>query len=57
MERWIDLGAFLAGSHTINMEMAIIKNFTSGFFGGEGFVLQSLQGNDSTNRGENEENL
>jgi uncharacterized protein (AIM24 family) len=45
-------GAFLAGSHSINMEMAFTKNFTSGFFGGEGFVLQSLQGSDSTNRGE-----
>jgi uncharacterized protein (AIM24 family) len=34
------------------MEMAFTKNFTSGFFGGEGFVLQSLEGSDSTNRGE-----
>jgi uncharacterized protein (AIM24 family) len=45
-------GAFLAGSHSINMEMAFTKNFTSGFFVGEGFVLQSLEGSDSTNRGE-----
>ncbi|KAL7514859.1 hypothetical protein ACHAXN_012269 [Cyclotella atomus] len=36
-------GAYLAGSHTVLMEMAYTKNFTSGFFGGEGFVLQSLR--------------
>jgi uncharacterized protein (AIM24 family) len=36
-------GAYLAGSHSILMEMAYTKNFTSGFFGGEGFVLQSLR--------------
>ena len=29
-------GAFLAGSHSILMEMAYTKSFTSGFFGGEG---------------------
>jgi len=39
-------GAFLAGSHSVEMEMAFTKNFTSGFFGGEGFVLQSLQASD-----------
>ena len=37
-------GAFLAGSHTVHMEMAYAKSFASGFFGGEGFVLQSLRG-------------
>ncbi|KAL9186776.1 hypothetical protein ACHAXT_010496 [Thalassiosira profunda] len=37
-------GAFLAGSHSVAMEMAYTKTFTSGFFGGEGFILQSLQG-------------
>ena len=36
-------GAYLAGSHSIEMEMAFTKSFTSGFFGGEGFVLQSLR--------------
>ena len=35
-------GAYLAGSHSVLMEMAYTKNFTSGFFGGEGFILQSL---------------
>ena len=44
-------GAFLAGSHAISMEMAYTKNFSSGFFGGEGFILQSLQGT-SGNGGE-----
>lgn len=37
-------GAFLAGSHTVRMEMSYTKSFTGGFFGGEGFILQSLQG-------------
>jgi len=37
-------GAFLAGSYSIAMEMTYTKSFTSGFFGGEGFILQSLQG-------------
>ena len=36
-------GAYLAGSHSVAMEMAYTKNFSSGFFGGEGFILQSLQ--------------
>ena len=37
-------GAYMAGSHSINMEMAFTKTFTGGFFGGEGFVLQKLRG-------------
>jgi len=37
-------GAFLAGSHSVQMDMAFTKTFSAGFFGGEGFVLQSLQG-------------
>eukprot|EP00545_Synedropsis_sp_CCMP1620_P001528 CAMPEP_0119005354 /NCGR_PEP_ID=MMETSP1176-20130426/1665_1 /TAXON_ID=265551 /ORGANISM="Synedropsis recta cf, Strain CCMP1620" /LENGTH=304 /DNA_ID=CAMNT_0006957143 /DNA_START=190 /DNA_END=1104 /DNA_ORIENTATION=+ len=37
-------GALLCASHTIDIEMEFTKNLTSGFFGGEGFVLQSLQG-------------
>lgn len=37
--------AFLAGSDTVDIEMAFTKSLTSGFFGGEGFVLQSLTGN------------
>jgi len=40
-------GAFLAGSHSILMEMSYTKSFTGGFFGGEGFILQSLQGTTS----------
>ncbi len=36
-------GAYLAGSHSILMEMAFTKTFTGGFFGGEGFVLQKLR--------------
>ena len=39
-------GAYLAGSHSVLMEMAFTKSFTSGFFGGEGFVLQSLRASD-----------
>ncbi|OQS05667.1 hypothetical protein THRCLA_02246 [Thraustotheca clavata] len=37
-------GAFLCGSHTISIEMEFTKNFGAGFFGGEGFVLQRLNG-------------
>jgi uncharacterized protein (AIM24 family) len=36
-------GAYMAGSHSVIMEMAFTKTFTSGFFGGEGFVLQKLR--------------
>jgi len=36
-------GAYLAGSHSILMEMTFTKTFTGGFFGGEGFVLQKLR--------------
>eukprot|EP00978_Attheya_sp_CCMP212_P042307 scaffold255492_cov44-Attheya_sp.AAC.2 len=36
--------AYLAGSHTVDIELAFAKKFTTGFFGGEGFVLQSLTG-------------
>ena len=36
--------AYLAGSDTVDIEMAFTKSLTSGFFGGEGFVLQSLTG-------------
>lgn len=37
-------GALLCASHTIDIEMEFTKNMTSGFFGGEGFVLQALKG-------------
>ena len=37
-------GAFLAGSHTVVVEMSYAKSIAGGFFGGEGFVLQGLRG-------------
>jgi uncharacterized protein (AIM24 family) len=37
-------GALLCSSHTINIEMEFTKKFSTGFFGGEGFVLQALTG-------------
>ena len=33
-------GALLCSSHTIDVQMEFTKSFTSGFFGGEGFILQ-----------------
>ncbi len=37
-------GALLCSSHTIDIEMEFTKKFSTGFFGGEGFVLQGLVG-------------
>ena len=37
-------GALLCASHTVDIEMEYTKNFGSGFFGGEGFILQGLTG-------------
>ena len=37
-------GALLCASHTVDIQMEFTKNMTSGFFGGEGFVLQALTG-------------
>lgn len=37
-------GALLCASHTIDIEMEFTKKLSTGFFGGEGFVLQSLVG-------------
>jgi uncharacterized protein (AIM24 family) len=37
-------GAYLASNPDVNIEMAFTKNFASGFFGGQGFVLQKLEG-------------
>ena len=37
-------GALLCASHTIDIQMEFSKNFSTGFFGGEGFVLQGLTG-------------
>ena len=33
-------GALLCASHTVDIAMEFSKNFSTGFFGGEGFVLQ-----------------
>lgn len=37
-------GALLCASHTIDVTMEYSKNFATGFFGGEGFILQGLTG-------------
>lgn len=37
-------GALLCASHTVDIDMEFTKSFSSGFFGGEGFVLQALTG-------------
>jgi uncharacterized protein (AIM24 family) len=37
-------GALLCSSHTVDIDMEFTKSFSSGFFGGEGFVLQALTG-------------
>ena len=37
-------GALLCASHTVDIQMEYSKNFSTGFFGGEGFILQSLTG-------------
>jgi len=37
-------GALLCASHTVDIEMEFTKKFSTGFFGGEGFVLQGLVG-------------
>jgi len=38
-------GALLCAAHTIDIEVEFTKKFSTGFFGGEGFVLQALTGN------------
>jgi uncharacterized protein (AIM24 family) len=37
-------GALLCASHTVDVAMEFTKKFTTGFFGGEGFILQALTG-------------
>ena len=37
-------GAFLCGARTTEIELYTTQNFTTGFFGGEGFILQRLTG-------------
>jgi uncharacterized protein (AIM24 family) len=33
-------GALLCASHNVDIQMEYSKNLTTGFFGGEGFILQ-----------------
>lgn len=37
-------GALLCASHTVDITVEFTKKFSTGFFGGEGFVLQGLSG-------------
>ncbi|EED90404.1 predicted protein [Thalassiosira pseudonana CCMP1335] len=37
-------GALLCASHTVDIQVEFTKKFSTGFFGGEGFVLQGLTG-------------
>lgn len=37
-------GAFLCAEDSVTTSVEFTKNFTSGFFGGEGFILQKAQG-------------
>jgi len=37
-------GALLCASHTVDIEMEFTKKVSTGFFGGEGFILQALLG-------------
>ena len=37
-------GALLCASHTVDITVEFTKKFSTGFFGGEGFVLQGLTG-------------
>lgn len=37
-------GAFLAGTPTVQLEISFKKKLGSGFFGGEGFILQKITG-------------
>lgn len=38
-------GAFLCSQSTVNLEVTFSKKFSSGLFGGEGFILEKLSGN------------
>lgn len=40
----IQKGAFLCAEESVNMEVTFTKKFSSGLFGGEGFILQRLSG-------------
>lgn len=37
-------GAFLCAEPTVDLSVAFTKRFSSGFFGGEGFILQNITG-------------
>ena len=37
-------GAFLCAEQSVQLDIALTKKFTSGLFGGEGFILQKLSG-------------
>lgn len=37
-------GAFLCAESTVDLSVAFTKRFSSGFFGGEGFILQDITG-------------
>jgi uncharacterized protein (TIGR00266 family) len=37
-------GAFLCAEPTVNLDITFTKKFSSGLFGGEGFILQELSG-------------
>mmetsp|Transcript_15854 Transcript_15854/g.22671 ORF Transcript_15854/g.22671 Transcript_15854/m.22671 type:complete len:348 (-) Transcript_15854:208-1251(-) len=40
-------GALLCAAHTVDVEMEFTKKLSTGFFGGEGFILQALLGTGS----------
>ncbi|MCC2864732.1 TIGR00266 family protein [Eubacteriales bacterium DFI.9.88] len=40
----IQKGAFLCAENSVELETVFTKRFSSGFFGGEGFILQRLTG-------------
>lgn len=41
----VQKGGFLAGTENVELSVFLQKKLSSGFFGGEGFVLQKLSGN------------
>ena len=43
----IQKGSFLCAEESINTKVAFTKRFSAGLFGGEGFILQKVEGNGS----------
>ena len=43
-EMIVQKSAFLASEHTVELSVHFQKKLSSGFFGGEGFILQKLSG-------------